>query len=181
MKKKQHFTIYNILSTHKSENLITFFLICFTMTLGNQPGLMKTQHATVTLPSSWTARQKLAFKLLNTSELPRYHMHYKFFFFFFEVHWIQGLYPELLHQPFFCEGCFWDRVSGTICPSWLRTMILLSSHIIGVSHQHAALNSYFRCSNVIRYIFPFILRIKCDIQWHEYFGIHNLLFTKWSN
>jgi hypothetical protein len=30
-------------------------------------------------------------------------------------------------QPFFGEGFFWDRVSQTICPGWLQTMILLIS------------------------------------------------------
>jgi hypothetical protein len=38
---------------------------------------------------------------------------------------------------------FWDRVLWTICPGWLRTMILLISasqvaRITGVSHQHLA-------------------------------------------
>jgi hypothetical protein len=27
----------------------------------------------------------------------------------------------------FCEGYFWDRVLGTVCPGWLWTMILLIS------------------------------------------------------
>jgi hypothetical protein len=41
------------------------------------------------------------------------------------------------------KGFFQDRVSGTICPGWLRTMILLISafciaRITGISHQHPA-------------------------------------------
>jgi hypothetical protein len=40
----------------------------------------------------------------------------------------------------FCVRCFWDRVSRTICPGWLWTVILLISaswvaRITGVSHQ----------------------------------------------
>jgi hypothetical protein len=41
--------------------------------------------------------------------------------------WIQGLHLEPLHQPLFCDGFFWDTVSWTICPGWLRTTILLIS------------------------------------------------------
>jgi hypothetical protein len=42
--------------------------------------------------------------------------------------WTQGLHLELLHQPyFFFNGCFWDRVSQTICPGWLWIAILLIS------------------------------------------------------
>jgi hypothetical protein len=49
--------------------------------------------------------------------------------------------PSLWATPsaLFCDGFFWDRVSWTICPSWLRTLILLISaswvaRITGVSH-----------------------------------------------
>jgi hypothetical protein len=57
--------------------------------------------------------------------------------------WTRGLHLEPLHQPFFffffCDGCFWDRVSRTIFLSWLRTVILRISaswvaKITGVSH-----------------------------------------------
>jgi hypothetical protein len=41
---------------------------------------------------------------------------------FFMQYW--GLNSEPLYQPFFCDGFFWDRVSQTICPDWLWTMIL---------------------------------------------------------
>jgi hypothetical protein len=39
----------------------------------------------------------------------------------------------------FCDGSFWDRVSQTICPGWVRTTILLISascvaRNIGMSH-----------------------------------------------
>jgi hypothetical protein len=57
--------------------------------------------------------------------------------------WTQGLHFEPLHQPFFCDGFFHDRVSKTICPSWLQTMILLISaswvaRITGVRHWRPA-------------------------------------------
>jgi hypothetical protein len=52
-----------------------------------------------------------------------------FFFFFFggTGAWTQGLYLEPLHPAHFCDGVFWARVSQTICPGYLRTMILLIS------------------------------------------------------
>jgi hypothetical protein len=34
-------------------------------------------------------------------------------------------YLEPLHQTLFCEGFYRDGVLQTICPGWLRTMILL--------------------------------------------------------
>jgi hypothetical protein len=42
---------------------------------------------------------------------------------------------------------FWDRVSGTVCPGWQQTAILLTSasqvaRITGVSHGHPALFVY---------------------------------------
>jgi ABC-type Fe3+ transport system permease subunit len=47
----------------------------------------------------------------------------------------------------FCDGYFWDRVSWTICLSWLQTVILLISaswvaRITGVSHWHLAENNF---------------------------------------
>jgi hypothetical protein len=39
-----------------------------------------------------------------------------------------GSTPEPLHQPFFMMGFSGFWVSQTIWPSWLRTVILLSSH-----------------------------------------------------
>jgi hypothetical protein len=36
-----------------------------------------------------------------------------------------GPIPWATLSALFCEGFFWDRVSQTICPGWLRTMILL--------------------------------------------------------
>jgi hypothetical protein len=62
--------------------------------------------------------------------------------------WIQGLHLEPLHQPyfffFFWWRVFWDRVSQTICPGWLWTVVLLISaswvaRITGVRHQHPAI------------------------------------------
>jgi hypothetical protein len=41
--------------------------------------------------------------------------------------WTQGLHLEPLHQPFFDDGFFQDRVSQTISPGWLWTVILLIS------------------------------------------------------
>jgi hypothetical protein len=66
-----------------------------------------------------------------------------FFFFWGTGAWTQGLYLKPLHQPFFCDGFFWDRILPTICRGWLRTAIFLISaswgvRITGVSHQHLA-------------------------------------------
>jgi hypothetical protein len=56
----------------------------------------------------------------------------------------QGLHFEPLHQPFFCERFFSRWILWTICPGWLRTMILLISaswvaRVTGVSHLRPAL------------------------------------------
>jgi hypothetical protein len=42
-----------------------------------------------------------------------------------------------------CDGCFWNRVSQTICQGWLQTAILLISaswiaRITGMSHWYPA-------------------------------------------
>jgi hypothetical protein len=52
-----------------------------------------------------------------------------FFFFFFgsTLVWTQGLHLSVTPPAFFCDGFFWDRVSWTICPSWLWTTILLNN------------------------------------------------------
>jgi hypothetical protein len=56
--------------------------------------------------------------------------------------------PEL-----FCDGFFWDRVSWTVCPGWLQTVIFLISasgvaRIADVSHRHPAapssLSSFYK-------------------------------------
>jgi hypothetical protein len=39
-----------------------------------------------------------------------------FWFFCSTRVWTQGLHPEPLHQPFFCDRFFWDRDSWTIHP-----------------------------------------------------------------
>jgi hypothetical protein len=46
-------------------------------------------------------------------------------------------------SPFYCDGFFQERISRTICPGWLQTMILLISAsweatITGMSHWHPA-------------------------------------------
>jgi hypothetical protein len=41
--------------------------------------------------------------------------------------WSQGPHFKLLHQLSFVKVIFQDRVSWTICPGWLQTMILLIS------------------------------------------------------
>jgi hypothetical protein len=38
--------------------------------------------------------------------------------------WTRDLHLEPLHQSFFCEGFFWDKVSWTISLGWLWTKIL---------------------------------------------------------
>jgi hypothetical protein len=53
--------------------------------------------------------------------------------------------PWATPPALFCDGIFWDRVSQTICPGWLRTTILLISaywvaRITGMSHWHLASN-----------------------------------------
>jgi hypothetical protein len=62
--------------------------------------------------------------------------------------WTQGLHLDPLHQPFFCDGFFWDRVSRTICLGWLQTTILLIpaswvARITGMSYQHQAIVNSF--------------------------------------
>jgi hypothetical protein len=78
--------------------------------------------------------------------------------------WTPVLHLEPLHQPFFCEGFFQDRVSQTICPHFLWTAILLLSasgvaRIIGFS---------YRCpAGVFFVLFCFVL---CD--WGLNSGLH---------
>jgi hypothetical protein len=88
--------------------------------------------------------------------------------------WTQGLHLEPLHKPFFVIF-FWDRVCWTICPGWLRTMILLISasweaRIIGVSHRHP---------ENFRFLF-----VSCSsnifILWASYTKC-NLLTLGWRN
>jgi hypothetical protein len=62
---------------------------------------------------------------------------------FFEVLGIESRAFTLSHStiPFFCDGYFRDRVSWTLCPGWLQTMIHLISaswvaKITGMSHWH---------------------------------------------
>jgi hypothetical protein len=50
-----------------------------------------------------------------------------FFFFCGAGAWTQGFHLELVHQPYFCDGSFRDRVLQTICLGWLWTTILLIS------------------------------------------------------
>jgi hypothetical protein len=63
--------------------------------------------------------------------------------------WTQGLHLEPLCQSFFVLSFFRDRVLWTLCPGWLRTMIVLISaswvaRITEVSHQHRLfLNLFF--------------------------------------
>jgi hypothetical protein len=45
----------------------------------------------------------------------------------FECEAVLHFQLEPPHQPFFYDGFFWDRVLRTICPGWLRTVILLIS------------------------------------------------------
>jgi hypothetical protein len=66
-------------------------------------------------------------------------------FFFFLPDWglNSGPTPWATPPVLFFDVFFWDRVSWTICPGWLRIAILLISaswiaRIIGVSHQHLA-------------------------------------------
>jgi hypothetical protein len=52
-------------------------------------------------------------------------------------------------SPFFCEGFFRDRVMQSICPSSLRTAILLISAFLvarntGMSHWDLAHGNFFK-------------------------------------
>jgi hypothetical protein len=65
------------------------------------------------------------------------------FFFCFLLYWSlnSGCTPWATPPALFCDGFFRDRVSWTIFPSWLQTLILLISAswvvwITGVSHCH---------------------------------------------
>jgi hypothetical protein len=53
--------------------------------------------------------------------------------------WTQSLPLEPLHQPFFCNGLFWNMVSQTICPGWLWTSILLISAWSGWNYRQKSL------------------------------------------
>jgi hypothetical protein len=60
-------------------------------------------------------------------------------FFFIVLEFELRVYTLSHFATLFCVGFFQDRVSGIICPSWIRTKILLISaswvaRIIGVSH-----------------------------------------------
>jgi hypothetical protein len=62
------------------------------------------------------------------------------FFFSSTRAWTQGLIPWATPPAIFCVGFFWNRVSWTVCPGWLQTLILLISaswaaRITGISHQ----------------------------------------------
>jgi hypothetical protein len=70
---------------------------------------------------------------------------YFFFLFFFLQYWDLNSGPSPWAAPpvLFLWRIFQDRVSRTICPGWLWTMILLISaswvaRIIGMSHQYPA-------------------------------------------
>jgi hypothetical protein len=57
--------------------------------------------------------------------------------------WTQGLLLEPFHQPYLCEGFFWDRVSWAVCPGWVWTSILLIyaswvARLTGGSHRRLA-------------------------------------------
>jgi hypothetical protein len=78
---------------------------------------------------------------------------FKSFFFFLVVLGLKLRAFTLRHSisPIFCDGFFRDRVSGTICPGWLQTSILLISvswvaRIIGMSHLHLAKSSNLYCA-----------------------------------
>jgi hypothetical protein len=58
-----------------------------------------------------------------------------------------GPTPWAISLALFCDGCFQDRVSWTICPGWLQPEILLISaswvaRITGMSHRHLAKKLY---------------------------------------
>jgi TRAP-type C4-dicarboxylate transport system permease large subunit len=56
-----------------------------------------------------------------------------------------------------CDGFFQDRVSWTICPGWLHTVVLLISafwvaRTTGISHQHSA-----EPSSILSYLIWYIV------------------------
>jgi hypothetical protein len=60
---------------------------------------------------------------------------------------VSGPTPWATPPALFCDGFFQDRVSWTICTSWLQTSLFLISaswvaRITGVSHQCSALSSF---------------------------------------
>jgi hypothetical protein len=76
-------------------------------------------------------------------------------FFWHSGIWTQGLHLEPPHQPFFCAGFFWDRVSPTICLGWLWTAMFLISaswvaRITGVSCWHLAIWGLLCCFVQVR-------------------------------
>jgi hypothetical protein len=71
--------------------------------------------------------------------------------FFFWQYWSLNSGPSPWATPpaLFCDEYFWDRVSRTICPGYIRTTILLISvswvaRIIGMSHWHPAVTHFFK-------------------------------------
>jgi hypothetical protein len=89
--------------------------------------------------------------VLLFSSSGQYTMEWMTYTFFFWWYWglnsgsyaCSGPLPlEPLHQPFyFCDEFFRERVLWTICPGWLRTVILLISaswvaRITDVNHWH---------------------------------------------
>jgi hypothetical protein len=58
--------------------------------------------------------------------------------------WIQGLYLELLHQPFFVIDFFQARVSQTFCPGWLQILLISASWVARITSMS------HRCSDIFR-------------------------------
>jgi hypothetical protein len=80
--------------------------------------------------------------------------------------WTQDLHLEPLHQSFFCDGFFQDRVSWTICLGWFPTMISLISasweaRITGMSHwcQHTCIGAW------LIFIFFYLIFIFLSTLW----------------
>jgi hypothetical protein len=90
--------------------------------------------------SLWWKKTLKAWMNILSNSLPLYLFIYLFIYFCDTGAWTQGPSPWATPPAqFFVIGFFWDRVSWTIYPGWLWTVILLISaswvaRITGVSH-----------------------------------------------
>jgi hypothetical protein len=96
----------------------------------------------------------------------------QFFFFFSTRVWTQGVHLEPLHQPYFCDGFFRDKVSCIIFWDWLQTTVLLIfaslvARITGMSHWHPVSQQFFKLWGNVVYLFHRILQLQnCKfIHW----------------
>jgi hypothetical protein len=93
------------------------------------------------------------------------------FFFWGAGVWTRGLHLESLHQFFFVEGFFQDRVSQTTCLGWLWTMILLKCFLSSRDYRRELLVPGYRSTfDWVDYLyisdsFPFPPTLSAFLAW----------------